>query len=436
MALKLVYSICPNAFDSNNADWALSRNRADGRFVGSRDVVQTPKWRAKIKAGQNATSPYECNLYEVKVLDVASVSATCRSKKPNGSFDIYKCYIRGFATDLVALGLPHLFEDITPAQSAQALSNLYGKIKADQQQLSGLTFLGELKETLHMLRHPAQALRSNTEKYLNTITSTRKQVNRKVRQRKGESPKQYSARRANAVKDAVAGSWLEYVYGVVPVMSDIEDIFETFSRSVYDERRTSVSAASSKRTAVQVSNSSVGDSFGVRLWTTYRRTTTGNCFYKAGIRAVASAPSSVSRFAELAGFSLREVVPTAYELLPYSFLIGYFSNLGDVIEAAFTDTSLVFWATRTTRIQTEVEVSEVWLVDTLETRAAIGAWHGQKVEGQPVSLRIGKHTTVSRTDSMPLPLPSLTLKIPGSGSTQWVNIAALLAQSAKFRFKG
>jgi hypothetical protein len=201
----------------------------------------------------------------------------------------------------------------------------------------------------------------------------------------------------------------------------------------YDERRSAVSSKSATNSANQIAASYVADSYGLGLHLTWVSRTTTNVFYKAGLRAVASAPKSMSRFNELAGFTLREVIPSAYQLIPYSFLVDYFSNLGDVIEGAFTDVSNVFWATRTTRIQTTVEIYESWQIDP--DKRGKYAYHGDLLVGKTNSVRVFERTTMARTDAMPLQSIPLVVKLPQGDSQQWVNIVALLAQAAKFRFK-
>jgi hypothetical protein len=63
--------------------------------------------------------------------------------------------------------------------------------------------------------------------------------------------------------------------------------------------------------------------------------------------------------AQLSGFSWTEFVPTAYELLPFSFVLDYFSNVGSVLSAGYASKGYTSWVSVSTRTEASVKVVEV-----------------------------------------------------------------------------
>lgn len=94
------------------------------------------------------------------------------------------------------------------------LSALYARNKAladlESAPLDSLVELGELKETLEMLRHPLKDLR--------------KFLLRNLYSRKGETARQYFQR----LTTATSSTWLEYRYGVRPLISTIQDALKIY----------------------------------------------------------------------------------------------------------------------------------------------------------------------------------------------------------------
>jgi hypothetical protein len=348
-------------------------------------------------------------------------------------------YYDGFYSTISQNGLVHVAS--TSAQNeAESLSRLYSNIKSTYENFNSLNFLGEMRETLRMLRSPASALATNAGRFLDTVKSTREEVRSRVRPRKSDTPQNLRRRRANAVKDAVSGSWLEFAFGWTPLANDVKGIAETAARALVGASPTYRVTASSRVGPLQGPLSdpvevqvNTGDPINrMRLQTQYLSSASVKKI--ALLKATRSGPAqSLDQLAVLSGFAVENFIPTAYQLAPWSFLIDYFLNLGDVLEAWFTDTSSVFAFSSTLRQQTEFRFTEAYFQFDDKYRGPGGYIPGLVV-GREISRRVLTRTTLTRASGSGPPMPPLVAKIPGIDSSKWINIAALAAQAKAFRF--
>lgn len=405
-------------------------------FQGSKTGQRVSKFREKVKAGSQAGSPYSIDAMKVVTSDPASLSYTEAFLHATlGWISPRTGTINGYWQSISQHGFDHNVINLTEAE-AQALNRTYNKIRQESYGANGLLFLGELRETIKMIRRPAAALRDGVDKYLSTLTTTRRIVRGKLRPRKSETADAFRLRRAQAVKDAMSGSWLELQFGIQPLISDVQEISkEVVNQLTEPSRKKRIRGKSSEVPSESlIINSKNSQAFGFetpRFSCVYKKSTVHTVQYVVGLKSDVSGPLSAwDRLARF-GFQAQNFVPTLYELLPWSFLIDYFVNLGDVIEAACTDTSQVSWIVKTVRARTTFTCDE-----DLSGSFGYGlnGWNPYLITGKKTSKRVFVRTTLSRTLPSSLGLPPLVFSIPGVDSTKWYNMAALLAQSSKFRF--
>jgi hypothetical protein len=126
------------------------------------------------------------------------------------------------------------------------------------------------------------------------------------------------------------------------------------------------------------------------------------------------------------GISWQDVLPAAWELIPYSFLIDYFTNIGEVISGFSHGRAGLGWVSRGI------------------AKACITGWNDVEVEylnpsnvlkevvyaqlGAPC-FRVSRTITRERTYTGSM-IPSFEWQIPGMG-LKWLNLAALVAASAE-----
>jgi hypothetical protein len=117
------------------------------------------------------------------------------------------------------------------------------------------------------------------------------------------------------------------------------------------------------------------------------------------------------------GLGTRDFIPTIYELIPYSFLVDYFVNIGEILNAWSFNQADLAWHNDTNREVFDTSVQVIPRVAKDE--------NGFTTLDSHVVLQnsfIRTVTFVRRSD--PLGLPSLAFRFPGLG-TKALNIAAL-----------
>jgi hypothetical protein len=175
-------------------------------------------------------------------------------------------------------------------------------------------------------------------------------------------------------------------------------------------------------------NSVIDIGYGWRLPSTSAYQTEALVKYYGIYHSSGSGPNSPGSF----GFSPREFVPTLWELIPYSFLVDYFTNVGDIIAAWSYRTLDMRWVTRTER--TSVISSNVGgtpYMDQSTSYADQGLYRNELISGSP-GASVTRYTTVTRVPNVGFPAPRLELTVPGLG-LKWVNIVALSNQVAATR---
>lgn len=407
---------------------------------GARVGQSVPNWRQKIKEARSASSPY--SLDASRVLEAIPMNYVHNYKYtwgPEGhQYSPYSQLFTGYRSNLYsrmpigALGGP------TKEDEAEVLNRIYNKIRSESSSVNGLLVLGELRETINMLRNPLSAARKATSYYLNALKSMRKEVTRKVKFRKSDTVKTFSQRRHHAVKEGMSGSWLELQFGILPAISDAKDILEEIamhSVNPWTHKRSKVSAISTPRFAYfedfNSQNQWIYDT--MYMSSMMSRKSTSSIRYDVGLQKRVDGPwNEAHSMRQRLGFEIQNFVPTIYELIPWSFLIDYFVNLGDIVSAVTTDTSDVFFITSTTNIETTIRVTEQMLPRS--TGAGQGYYQTIDMTGYGNSSRVIKHRSIVRTVHDKLPVPQLVFSIPGMDSTKWVNMGALLAQARSFKF--
>jgi len=282
--------------------------------------------------------------------------------------------------------------------------------KRTQTRFSGSTFLGELRETLHMIRSPAKAAVSFLYKRnLQTLQTLRG----------------YGWRYYNTVKPkhlpkfrkVVSDEWLKTQFGILPLLSDIDDGMKALAEFNNYLPRDHVTAQAERKESFMFNQV---NAWGPWKWT--ERTIVDyktSCIYRGSINARMSdlQPSIAKHF----GFTWSDAKMAAWELLPWSFVIDYFTNIGDIIEASCVDFADLGWSNRTLRVS-KTRTTFI-LGDSIMPRNNTVQPIMVVNPGSPCVLT-ETSKSVERLRTIP-ELPSLVLSIPGLGSRKWTNLLAL-----------
>jgi hypothetical protein len=397
---------------SSGSDWN-GNHSGNGRVVynlsRSRTGDRNPKWRDQVRAGANATTPMTGF-----VNDLVSTQGYAQYKtalSPGGN----KFTLR-LTGELAAIQASFYPIDWSPMSASVAynrgLTSYLKAVHAVNQSFSGLIFLGEMRETLRMIRNPAQGLRNILDAYVSN-------AKRMKRQRPHQTPKEW--------KKNLGSAWLEYAFGIVPLVSDIKSIAATYNRMFELPRFVAVEGYGREDQSIpsrsfnnQLTTAVPADpNYFPKLLLSRKSTDVAKAKFRGFVRQDCHATPAGA--AVLAGFDPYQFIPAAWELLPWSFLIDYFSNIGDVLETSVVDQSKIAW----TNVSVIVKQTSTFYC----TVAPKGFQQGSDVEvdGKASTATATRHN-VARSTPASLGVPTIQLELPGLPA-QWANMTALFAQA-------
>lgn len=321
------------AWNSDGTQTVFPHSLTEGVVV-SVAAGKISSYKYRILVGNNATS--QLDVYaQFPNISPATGEILYKEKKTASNPNPSK-FIRGYQVGGLLLAAPYTAPSTLSAAEASAIRNLYQRINSLNHQFQGGVFLGEIHQTVKLMLHPT----SNLLKLARSFVSTQKQ---KIAQstRRRQPPR--------AIRKQLADDYLQWTFGVVPLMNDIKDISATLQRLANDPPRTRFvvhgqAESASFATPGTLSEGPVGF---------YRKRITllrSHVKYYGAFRGMKRDPgilSGIGRIATMSGFDLRSFVPTVWNLIPYSFIADYALNIGDVLEAMCTDTSAVEWISRT-----------------------------------------------------------------------------------------
>jgi len=260
--------------------------------------------------------------------------------------------------------------------------------------------IGELKETLETTLNPMRGLRDLTLSYIDKA--------KRIARRKGGGP---------SISKALADAYLEYRFGWNPLAADVASGIA----SIHKQHMSQWTSASCGASAPFTSNEGTWqiNIIGGAMFFPYRVTGTYYERYRGSINnGSVNGTRSLGQELQL---DLPHFLPTVWNLIPYSWVVDYFTNVGDIIDSSCFASSNLRWVCLTTRTEHLISFKP-------------GSWlNGQ---GNPSFTKRG-YVTVSatrmrrihgtRSNVSPSSLvPSLEFHIPLS-SRPWENIGALLA---------
>jgi hypothetical protein len=368
-----------------------------------------PNWREVIRAGRNATNSMVASYDEIITSPGSHIVTWFEdASKTTGDVSHWSGYRAAYEVDL-----PVPFSDLLDSTDAKARANFNAQFRKFSNAMSGGVFLGEMREALSMLRRPAASLSEGIGKYLGSVNKR----SRSARNKPKPSVKEISK--------IAAESWLEYSFGWVPFVNDIQDAFKALD-NLQKQPVSYKIAAGAQSESNTTDTTDYPTVFGymasirnVRKW------------HKTHIRykgAVLIQPQvAAADYAKNWGVHTSQFVATAWELLPWSFLADYFANIGDILNYDNSINSKLLWACK--GVRSDSFSSCTWTPDHDKTRILLGQWFVSSTGGS--SFAIYKRSAIDRssvTSVADLTLSDITVSLPTS-TTQWINMSALLASA-------
>lgn len=280
----------------------------------------------------------------------------------------------------------------------------------------GPTWIGEILETRNMMRSPLKGLRRAFDEYYAVVKPIRDRGLNLLRRTKSTKKRRRLIKEFNTI---IGNTWLEYYLGWIPLISSANSAYDAYVELIEDKSLFIVTARKKTNREEEVATRVTG-----KWQVEFTRTARLEADYSARIKgAIVSQPSVNLGSTELQykrqiferfGITLNNFVPTMWELMPYSFIIDYFSNFGDVLAAyAFRRNALRwYWAgTKAfTRIKTMTEPT--------------GAASGFTLKGAGPGVGLRKETRVQRWIPEFEQIPEIFFEVPGNVE-QWITTFCL-----------
>lgn len=215
----------------------------------------------------------------------------------------------------------------------------------DQPVVQGLAFAGELQQTIDLLKHPFSAL----SKFFARPLKKRKKYGPNKKGKGYSWTTEWEINR-NAAIGAIASQTLAFNFGVLPLMHDIEGIFEALVfRHPQVLRQTARGFQQDAQSAFFPGNYAASGF----VETVFSLAIQEDVSVRAGVLYAFKGETLASAL----GVRLRDIPAAAWELLPWSFVLDWFANVGDIVSgltALCTNDLLTQWVT-ITRKQTVVQ---------------------------------------------------------------------------------
>lgn len=377
-----------------------------------------PNWKAKLKRGDGV----------VTYLSGSNLNCT-----ENAFFtgqhviqnDVHgTTRIRRFWGDAATLcDVPSPPEESAVSQADNTAKMVFIKKATEAQRaLQGLVALGELRQTLNLIRNPLKALRSSVDRLTNDAWKRRRKF-RDIYKDNGRGGKEYR----KEFRTAMADTYLEWAFGAQPLVSDVISGAEAASRIMtYHPPSIPISGRGQASSGVVDVKSALQGGNGLRCEYTIRRSTAASVRYYGSVWT--SVPGLNGMSGQL-GVRLMDVIPAVWELIPYSFLVDYFTNAQEIVNAACFPASAIRWQARGQKLERchELTAANCTFVGGLS--------YGDVIQENNLTVETGCKTLRSEIIRYVYEgawIPSLEFQVPGLSSKKWLNIAALAASGRRF----
>jgi len=293
----------------------------------------------------------------------------------------------------------------------QAVSKLYGQLNSFVSSAKTGEDWGEWKSTMKTLRSPLKPLRD-------LVTSSHYRSLRDLE--RWRDPVKLAG--------ALADTHLEFAFGIAPLESSIaKGIVGLQNREVMGNYQPFYAKAEVSYDPSTTNSILQGDPFNyVQILYGEKVVWTLQEVYSGIWGEECLLPERP--ISDVLGLKFRDIVPTIWNLIPYSFLIDYFVNIGQIASALAVPWNGIKWCNKTSRIQGILDV-------TYSYRMRPGATSNMSVNfsSEPGNFKVLRRN-FNRSSQADLPVPYLEFTKPWQlTGRQWANLAALgVSQSTKY----
>lgn len=316
-------------------DGAPSSSGSDGQssFSGMNVLsgVTNPRWRDQVRNVVDATTPLSGTLYSFSQ-DWVSAERTLFA--PQGGFAVNRQRVEHFGHVSVPNYGSYTADSskITQIEN-RAIRRFLEKLDSTLSSVELGQDLGEYKETIHGITKPVQSLRHHVLSYFDSIKKLKRS---------------YQTGDPGLMK-AVSDTYLEWTFGWKPIASDIADtIVGLQNRSRHFAVVPIHASAHDDFSPTEIFGYGNADNYSFMR---HRYHDISRSSYKVTYQGVVrtGVVNGTIPVHKVLQLDLPHFIPTVWDLIPYSFVVDYFVNVGDIIRALSACTNRIAWAKKTTR---------------------------------------------------------------------------------------
>lgn len=234
---------------------------------------------------------------------------------------------------------------------AEALGKFQSRVQGANTQLMGLVELAELKKTLQLIKRPASSIRDALGDYLDDIA-------RNVRRR-----------RLASVPKIIAGTWLEYEFGIKNLAYAVSDADDA-RLAIANHDKFAIVQARAENSEQWSHSFEPGYSAEASIYYDRHRSS-GVTVSQRYLGAVRRSDEPIQRSLRAFGLWPDQFVPSVVELMPYTWLADYFLNVSDILNGGFMSTSLLSWSVSTKRTHSWADYTMVYNEAVTKQRGAV-----------------------------------------------------------------
>lgn len=380
---------------------------------------ENPYWRDQVAKHENATTGFTGSSFTIKGSSSGIAQYILEDKIPAASPNWIRHQYSGDILTPDDLPLLNPFSNNTMRNRVvnRAAVGFLNKATKELRSFQSGVFLGEIREAISMIKNPAKGMTRLLQYYhRDAVRRTAKYY------RTGRRPSPRSVADANKV---VADTWLEYQFGWVPLLNDIKSAagaFARLSKHPWEYKKLRYGTDELEMDTVSSSQlvytKQIG-SGGMRYRIRHLKAVQGyEVRYIGEVKVEVNRPMEVRK--TVLGFQPSDFIPTVWELIPWSFLVDYFTNVGDLIDAWCFPQGNMAWHCRTTRAVRRRTV----LARKFDTNNPNSTWYTMVHDSGPdLEVQLERKAVQREVPNLKSGL-SFQFEVPGS-SKKVLNMAAL-----------
>lgn len=391
-------------------------------------------WQARMIRGLDCSTPFTRSTRTVTPKGFGNWAWQWRDR-PNSlsQWTVRTAYATGHIAPLAFAVSPTIPTNMDNDAKSRFIKKLYGV----QQSMDGGVALGEIRETLNGIRHPLKSLRDSIGTYMRHAKKRGLKAAHgdRRRRRRGSTP----GTRRRAVVDALTGTYLEWKFGIQPLILDIKDAIKALDRMsgrLWTLQRISGHAS---WTEVIADNSVYENSRWVlagagisgpqqMAQVKARRTIVaeGRVTYSGAV----ALESHETELRKEIGLAPNNWLPTVWNLLPWSWAVDMAFDVGSVLSALCAPYSNVRWCNQAVHLV----VTETWSTAGLVTKTFSNTSNREDLGlnhdfPSIVEIRTEEYTRTPIEASLWTFVPKFTLEMPDP--VRLLNLTSAIWQSRR-----